>query len=218
MSGSVVSTRPRREADRFIPPPGTFEIDPVHTFVTFRAQHLIIGRVQGRFDMVTGTVIINENVSDSHVEVSIDAGSIATRMPMPDDRRHSYEFFEVADYPNLTFRSTGTTELASGEWRITGDLTMKGVPVTTKLTVAFGGAVSDSFANLRVGFHAATTISRRHLGLLLNLERHTENLHVASDVTIEIDAEAVRRSDSTVFMSNSFLRGDARRRKRSIQP
>ena len=218
MSGSVVSTRSRREADRFIPPPGTFEIDPVHTFVTFRVQHLIIGRVQGRFDMVTGTVIIDENVSDSHVEVSIDAGSIATRMPMPDDSRHSYEFFEVADYPNLTFRSTSTTELGSGEWRITGDLAMKGVPVTTKLIVAFCGAASDPFANLRVGFHAATTISRRHLGLLLDLESHTENLHAASNVTIEIDAEAVHRSDPTEFLSNSPLRINARRRKRSIQP
>jgi len=216
MSGSVVSTRPRREADRFIPPPGTFEIDPVHTFVTFRAQHLIIGRVQGRFDMVTGTVIINENVSDSHVEVSIDAGSIATRMPMPDDSRHSYEFFEVADYPNLTFRSTSTTELGSGEWRITGDLAMKGVPVTTKLIVAFCGAASDPFANLRLGFHATITISRRHLGPLFDHENHTGNLPVANEVTIEIDAEAVHPSVPMASRSISSPRGDDRK-IRSIQ-
>jgi polyisoprenoid-binding protein YceI len=216
MSGSVVSTRPTWESDRFIPPPGTFEIDPVHTSVTFRAQHLVIGRMQGRFDMVTGTLTINENVLDSQVEVSIDAGSIATRIPIRDDRLHTYEFFEVANYQSLTFRSTGTTESPSGEWSITGDLSIRGVTVTTKLLVAFCGAVSDPLANLRVGFQAATTISRRHLGLLLDLESHTGNLPVASDVTIEIDAEAVRRSDLTV--SNSPLRGKDHRGKRCMQP
>jgi polyisoprenoid-binding protein YceI len=216
MSGSVVSTRPRWESDRFIPPPGTFEIDPVHTSVIFRAQHLVIGRVQGRFDMVTGSLTIAENVLDSHVEVSIDAGSIATRMPIRDDRLHSYEFFEVANYPNLTFRSTGTTESHSGEWSINGDLTIRGVTVTTKLIVAFCGAVSDPFANLRVGFQAAATIRRRHLGPLLNLEKHSGNLPVASDVTIEIDAEAVHPSGPTGSPSIPSLRGDDRKGRRSI--
>jgi polyisoprenoid-binding protein YceI len=211
MSGPVARTRPRRETDRLIPPLGTFEIDPVHTSVTLRARHLIIGRVQGRFDMVTGTLTIDENASDSHVEVSIDAGSIATRNPTRGDRLHSYEFVEVANYESLTFRSTATTESPSGQWSITGDLTTRGVTVTTKLIVAFCGAASDPFANLRLGFHATTTISRRHLGPILDHENHTGNLPVANEVTIEIDAEAVHPSLPTATLSISSPRGDDRK-------
>jgi polyisoprenoid-binding protein YceI len=72
---------------------------------------------------------------------------------------------------------------------VTGDLTTRGVTVTTKLIVAFCGAASDPVANLRLGFHATTTISRRHLDPLLDHENHTGNLPVANEVTIEIDAE-----------------------------
>jgi len=191
MTDSLVSIRSRTENDRLVPPSGTFELDPVHTFVTFRAQHLVVGRVQGRFEAVSGTVTVEDDVLDSHVEVSIDAASIATHLPMRDDDLRSPQFLDAAHYPNLTFRSTGITELPSGKWSIVGDLTIKGVTVATELIVEFGGAVADPFGNLRVGFHATTTISRRDFGLVHQLEDHTGSLHVARDVTIEIDAEAV---------------------------
>lgn len=191
MTDSLVSIRSRTEADRLVPPPGTFELDPVHTFVTFRAQHLIVGRVQGRFEAVSGAVTVEENVLDSHVEVVIDAASIATHMAIRDDDLRSSNFLDVASYPSLTFRSTGITELPSGQWSITGDLVIKGVAVATEMIVEFNGAVSDPFGNLRVGFHAATTISRRDFGLLHDLENHSGSLFVARDVSIEIDAEAV---------------------------
>ena len=191
MTDSLVSIQSRTEADRLVPPTGIFEIDPVHTFVTFRAQHLIVGRVQGRFETVSGTVTVDENVLDSHVEVVIDAASVATQFPMRDDDLRSSNFLDVANYPNLTFESTGITELPSGQWSITGDLTIKGVTVATALTVEFGGAVADPFGNLRLGFHATTTISRRDFGILHQLEDHSGSLQVARDVTIEIDAEAV---------------------------
>ena len=191
MTDALVSIQSRTEADRLVPPPGTFEIDPVHTFVTFRAQHLVIGRVQGRFETVYGGVTVDESVLDSHVEVVIDAASITTQFPMRDDDLRSSNFLDVANYPDLTFRSTGITELPSGKWSIFGDLTIKGVTVATALIVEFGGAVADPFGNLRVGFHATTTISRRDFGLLHQLEDHSGSLFVAGDVTIEIDAEAV---------------------------
>ena len=191
MTDSLVSIQSRTEADRLVPPPGIFGIDPVHTFVTFRAQHLIVGRVQGRFETVSGTVTVEENVLDSHVEVVIDAASVTTQFPMRDDDLRSPNFLDVASYPNLTFESTGITELPWGQWSITGDLTIKGVTVATELIVEFGGAVPDPFGNLRAGFHATTTISRRDFGLVHQLEDHSGSLHVARDVTIEIDAEAV---------------------------
>jgi polyisoprenoid-binding protein YceI len=119
--------------------------------------------------------------------VVIDAASIATHMPVRDDDLRSSRFLDVANYPILTFSSTGITELPSGQWSITGDLTIKDVTVATDLTVEFNGTIPDPFGNLRVGFHAITTISRRDFGLVTDLP----SLLVARDVTIEIDAEAV---------------------------
>ncbi len=191
MTDALVSPLSRSESDRLIPPAGVFEIDPVHTFVNFRAQHLIVGRVQGRFESVSGAITVVDNVLDSHVEVSIDAASIATHFPMRDDHLRSAQFLDVEHFPTLTFTSTGITELPSGQWSIAGDLTIKGITAATELIVEFNGAVPDPFGNLRVGFHATTTVSRRDYGLDFELESHTGSLRVARDVTIEIDAEAV---------------------------
>jgi polyisoprenoid-binding protein YceI len=191
LAKDLLTLSSRAESDRLIPPLGTFELDPIHTFVTFRARHLVVGRVHGRFENVSGKITVEDNVLDSHVEVSIDAASVTTQMPKRDDDLRSPAFLDVARYPNLTFRSTSITELTSGQWAIAGDLTIRDVTRPTELIVEFGGAVRDPFGSLRVGFHASTTISRRDFGLLRDLESHNGNALVARDVVIEIDAEAV---------------------------
>lgn len=176
---------------RLVPPAGTFEIDPIHTFVTFRAQHLVVGRVHGRFEGVSGTISVGEDFLDSHTEISIKAESITTLMPIRDEDLRSENYLDVAKFPYLTFTSNQVTELPSGEWIITGDLTIKDVTRPTELLVTFGGAIPDPFGNLRIGFHATTTISRRDYGLTTLLEGNGGSLFVARDVSIEIDVEAV---------------------------
>ncbi len=176
---------------RLVPPAGTFEIDPIHTFVTFRAQHLVVGRVHGRFEGVTGTITIAEDFLDSHTEIAINADSITTLMPIRDEDLRSDNYLDVTKYPYLTFTSNKVTELPSGEWILSGDLTIKDVTRPTELLVTFGGAIPDPFGNLRVGFHATTTISRRDYGLTTMLEGNGGHLFVARDVAIEIDVEAV---------------------------
>jgi polyisoprenoid-binding protein YceI len=167
--------------------------------VTFSSQQLVIRRVQGRFDMVTGKLTIDENVQDSHVEVVIDAGSIAADLSTREDRPHSYEFFEVAEFPSLTFKSTGGSKPASGGCSVAGDLTVEGVTLAADLVVTFCGAVAEPSGNVRVGLHASTTISRRHLEFL----DHLESPHVVRDVSIEMEVEAVR---STTALAIPTLR------------
>jgi len=176
---------------RLVPPVGTFEVDPVHTFVTFRAQHLVVGRVHGRFEGVTGSITVAEDFLDSHTEITINADSITTLMPIRDEDLRSENYLDVTKYPYLTFKSNKVTELPSGEWILSGDLTIKDVTRPTELLVTFGGAIPDPFGNLRVGFHATTTISRRDYGLTTMLEGNGGHLFVARDVAIEIDVEAV---------------------------
>jgi polyisoprenoid-binding protein YceI len=190
MTTQEISTT-RTVNSRLVPPAGTFEVDPVHTFVTFRALHLVVGRVQGRFEGVSGSITVGEDFLDSHTEISISADSITTLMPIRDDDLRSNNYLDVAKFPYLTFKSTGVTELPSGEWILSGDLTIKDVTRPVELLVTFGGAIPDPFGNLRVGFHATTTISRRDYGLTTLLEGNDGHVLVARDVSIEIDVEAV---------------------------
>ncbi|HEY1223173.1 MAG TPA: YceI family protein [Acidimicrobiales bacterium] len=191
MTDQLLDTN-RTENHRLVPPPGTFAIDPVHTFVNFRAQHLVVGRVQGRFTGVTGTITVDDDFLKSHVEVAIEASSINTLFPVRDDDLRSANYLDVDHYPDLVFASTNLTELPSGQWVLGGDLTIRDTTLPLELAFTFGGALADPFGNLRVGFHATATISRKDYRLFTMLESHSGNVHVARDVDIEIDVEATQ--------------------------
>jgi polyisoprenoid-binding protein YceI len=182
----------RTENHRLVPPSGTFSIDPVHTFVNFRAQHLVVGRVQGRFADVQGTITIEDDFLESHAEVAIEANSINTLFPMRDDDLRSSNYLDVENYATISFASDRVTELPSDQWILHGDLTIRNVTLPVELLVEYGGAIPDPFGNLRVGFHATATISRSEFGLFTMLEGHSGNLRVARDVSIEIDVEAIQ--------------------------
>lgn len=104
-----------------VPPVGTFEIDPVHAFVGFSAQHLVAGRVRGHFEAVRGTVTVTEDPSASTVEASIEAASITTLNSTRDDDLRSEHYLDVKRYPTVTYRITATCELTADAWLVTGD-------------------------------------------------------------------------------------------------
>jgi len=165
-----------------VPEAGVYEIDPVHTFVGFSAQHLVVGRVRGRF----------EDPEASMVEVAIETASINTLHPMRDDDIRSGHYLDVANHPTMTYRSTGVTERPAGEWLVAGHLSLRGVTRPSELVVRFGGAVTDPFGNARLAFHAKGSITRSDFGLHYELVKEAGGLLVGQDLAIEIDAEAIR--------------------------
>lgn len=175
-----------------VPPAGTFEIDPVHTFVGFSAQHLVVGRVRGRFEAVRGTVTVAEDPSASTLEASIEAASITTLNSTRDDDLRSEHYLNVERYPTVTYRSTAACELTAGAWLVTGDLTLHGATRPVELTVRFGGAVTDPYGNARVAFHAHGSVTRHDFGLNYELIKEAGGLLVGRDIAIDIDAEAIR--------------------------
>ena len=175
-----------------VPEAGGYEIDPVHTFVGCSAQHLVVGRVRGRFETVNGTVTIAEDPEASMVEVAIETASINTLHPMRDDDIRSGHYLDVANHPTMTYRSTGVTERPAGEWLVAGHLSLRGVTRPSELVVRFGGAVTDPFGNARLAFHAKGSITRSDFGLHYELVKEAGGLLVGQDLAIEIDAEAIR--------------------------
>ncbi|MGA2826582.1 MAG: YceI family protein [Streptosporangiaceae bacterium] len=174
------------------PPAGVFEIDPVHTFLGFSAQHLVVGKVRGHFSAVSGTVTIADDPSASTVEVSVETASITTMAPIRDDDIRSERYLDVKQYPAMVYRSTAVTEVPGGGWLVTGDLTLRNVTRPLELDVRFGGAVTDQFGNARLAFHASGSITRRDFGITSELLREAGGLLVGKDVAIDIDAEAIR--------------------------
>ena len=105
-----------------------YEIDPVHSSAQFSVRHLMISNVRGEFAKVTGTVVYDaKNPQASSVEAIIDATGINTHEPKRDEQLKSPDFFDVAKYPTLTFKSKKVEPAGEGKLRVTGDLTIHGV-------------------------------------------------------------------------------------------
>ncbi|MFY3743347.1 YceI family protein [Anaeromyxobacter sp. Red801] len=172
---------------------GTWDIDPAHTLSSFTVRHLVITNVRGEFGKTTGTVRLDEkDLARSSVEATIDATTLNTRVPDRDAHLKSPDFFDVAKYPTITFKSTKVEKIGEGKLKVTGDLTMKGVTKPVVLEVLGPtSAIKDPGGNLRRGLVATTMVNRRDFGL--NWSKTVEAGPVVGDeVKIEIEAELVK--------------------------
>jgi polyisoprenoid-binding protein YceI len=168
-----------------------FTIDPIHTNVGFSVRHLMISKVRGHFRSVAGTIAIPAG-SDlpEAVDVTIDGSSIDTREPQRDDHLRSPDFLEVATYPTLRFASSSISGSPSA-FQIHGDLTIHGTTRPVVLEASFEGRATDPWGNLRAGYEAHTTISRKDFGLTWNQMLEAGGVAVGDEVRIELNVEAI---------------------------
>jgi polyisoprenoid-binding protein YceI len=171
----------------------TWAVDPAHSNVEFAVRHLMISTVKGRFGAVSGTVQLDdEDLSSSAVDVSIDAASIDTRQADRDAHLRSADFFDVEQFSTLTFRSSSITR-EGDEFRVVGDLTIRGVTRPVTLRVTEEGRTRDPWGGERIGFSATAKINRRDFGLTWNQVLETGGIAVGDEVKISVDVELVRQ-------------------------
>jgi polyisoprenoid-binding protein YceI len=172
----------------------TWRIDPAHTTVEFAAKHLMITTVKGRFSDVEGEIVISDaDPSKSSVTATIKAASIDTRTTQRDDHLRSADFLDAANFPELTFKSTRIMGEKS-EFKVTGDLTIRGVTREITLDVTNEGTTKDPWGGERIAFSATTKLDRRDFGLTWNQAIETGGVLVGNDVKISIDVQAVKQS------------------------
>lgn len=173
--------------------PGTWNIDPAHTQSMFSVRHLVISTVKGQFQKTTGTVVLDEkDIGKSSVEATIDVNSIDTRVPDRDGHLKSPDFFDAANHPEITFRSTKVERAGKGKLKVTGDLTIRETTKSVVLMVDGPTApIKDPGGNLRRGLTATTKISRQEYGLKWNKMVEAGPV-VGDEVKIEIEAEIVQ--------------------------
>ncbi len=170
----------------------TYKIDPEHTSVTFRVRHLFT-YVEGRFREFDGTIEFDrDNPEATKVKGSIKVASIDTNVKERDEHLRSSDFFNVAEYPEITFESTKVTDVDKEKMtaKIHGNLTIRGVTKPVVIDAAFLGEAADPWGNKKAGFHGETQIDRRDFGLEWNKVLEAGRLLVGNDVRIRIDVEA----------------------------
>lgn len=174
---------------------GTYTLDPAHTRIGFVARHAMVTKVRGAFNEFEGTATLDgANPADSRAQVTISAASIDTRNAQRDEHLRSNDFLAMADYPQITFVSTGARQVDDGTFELTGDLTIKGVTNSITIPFTFEGAAKDPFGNLRVGFEGAVTINRKDYGITWNAALETGGVLVSDKVTLEFEISAVKNA------------------------
>ncbi len=169
----------------------TWKIDAAHSTVGFSVRHLVISTVRGQFSSFSGTIALDDaDVTRSTVEATIDAASLGTQVPDRDKHLRSPDFFDVARYPTLSFRST-RIEKAGEALKVTGDLTLHGVTRPVTLDATMTPAVKGMMGESRRGFSATARISRKEFGLAWNKLVEAGPV-VGDEVAISLELEAVR--------------------------
>ncbi len=177
-----------------LPTAGTFAIDKSHTQVGFVARHLMVSKVRGRFTDFEGTLVVGDDPAQSSVDVTIQATSIDTSDENRDKHVRTNDFLAVDEFPTLSFHSTKVDLGRGSDWKVTGDLTVRGVTRSIVLDVEFEGVIQDPWGNQRLGFTASGEIDRNEFGVSFNAALETGGFVVSPKIKLEIEAEAVRQA------------------------
>jgi len=174
----------------------TWEIDSAHSGAHFSVRHLMIATVRGEFRKVTGTLNMDEkDISKSSVEAVIDTTTIDTHEERRDNHLKSADFFDVAKFPTITFKSKSVTRQGEGKFKVAGDLTLHGVTKPVILDVeGLTNQVKDQRGNVKTGAAVTTKINRSDFGLTWNQAVETGGVAVSDEVGIIIDLELVKKA------------------------
>ncbi len=172
---------------------GTWDIDQVHSDVSFTVRHMMVSKVRGHFRSFSGEIVTAVEPAVSAVEARIDLASIDTNNEDRDKHLLSSDFFDLERFPVMEFRSTGVRPGHRDAYLVDGDLSLHGVsrPVTLELEV--NGFGQDPYGGYRAGFSATTEIRRSDFGMDFNMPMDGGGVVVGDVVKINIEIEAILR-------------------------
>jgi polyisoprenoid-binding protein YceI len=175
------------------PGPSTWTIDPGHSAARFSVKHMMVSTVRGTLGKVMGTIEYDgKTVESIKADVTIDLATINTDNDSRDKDLKSPDFFDIAKYPTVKFKSKRVQADGQGKFKMVGDLTMHGVTKEVTLSVEGPSPALKQGPDLRAGASATMTLDRREWGLLYN--RAVELAPIVGDeIQVQIDVEATKR-------------------------
>ena len=163
-------------------------LDPAHSAITFRVRHMMISNVRGAFTKFDAS-IDGEDFTTSTIRAKIDANSLTTNADDRDTHLRSADFFEVEKHPEITFVSTSMEKVGENEYKLIGDLTIKGNTKKVTLNTEFGGYMTDPYGNEKAGFSLEGKINRKDFGLNWNAVLEAGGVMVGDEVRINADVQ-----------------------------
>lgn len=170
--------------------PAVYDIDPMHSKAGFEAPHLVISSVEGQIKAMSGKIDLNQNFAKSKFEATLDAKSIDTGVEQRDEHLRSADFFNVAEYPQIKFKSTKIVGNPK-KFVLVGDLTIRGVTKKVTLDSKYLGSVVDGYGNQKIAFVGRTIITRKDFGLTWNSVVEAGPV-VGDKITIDLNIQAAK--------------------------
>jgi polyisoprenoid-binding protein YceI len=160
-------------------------IDPMHSEVLFKIKHLVISTVTGSFRKFEGSATTEgEGFNNAKVNFTMDVKSIDTNQAQRDGHLQGSDFFAADLYPQITFESTSFTSRGGSDYKMTGNLTMKGVTKPVDLNVEYGGSENNGHGIIKHGFEVTGVINRKEFGMTWNKITDTGGLGLGEDIKL----------------------------------
>ena len=176
-----------------------WKIDEAHSSVEFVVKHMMVSRTKGRFTKFDGAINLDEeNLANSSAKVEIDVASIDTHDEKRDAHLRSADFFDVEQYPTITFVSTEVHPRGGDKFQLIGDLTIKDVTEKVVIEVEATGIGTSPWGQKVAGFEAKTDIDRKDYGLTWNVALETGGFLVGDNIKINLEVEAVQQAAAEV--------------------
>lgn len=172
-----------------------WSFDMTHTSVRFTVTHLVISEVEGQFRKVSGQVSTPkaEDFDGGQIEFALDVGSIDTQNEQRDKHLKSGDFFEAEKYPQITFKSKSFKKESGNKYKVSGDLTIKGITKTVELDVTHNGTINDPWGNTKAGFKITGAVNRLDYGLKWNTLTEAGGAVVGDKVDIVANIELAKK-------------------------
>jgi polyisoprenoid-binding protein YceI len=177
-----------------LPETTTWQLDASHSSIGFSVKHLMIATVKGSFGKFEASFSGDErDLSNAALNVTIDVASIDTSNDQRDGHLRSPDFFDAEKFRNITFAGKRIEGNAFGDFKLVGDLTIRGVTKEVALDATFEGRAKDPWGNSRLGYTAKGKINRSDFGLNWNQVLETGGVVVSEEVKISVEASFIRQ-------------------------
>lgn len=168
-------------------------LDPTHSNITFKVKHLMISNFKGGFNTFDVN-IEGEKFENAMVEVNINVDSISTNNPDRDAHLKSGDFFDVSNFPSITFKSHSMTKMDEGNYILKGDLSIKGVSKPIELKAECGGISKDPWGNEKTAFEISGAIHRNEFGLTYNAALETGGVLLSDEVKLNAEVQFTKQA------------------------
>ena len=169
-------------------------LDPSHSEISFKVKHMMIANVKGLFkDYEMNVTTTGEDFTNAQIDFSMKTASIETGDANRDGHLKSADFFDVENYPEITFSANSLKKTDDENYELEGDLTIRGVTKPVTLDAEFGGILKDPWGNTKAGFTLNGKISRKEFGLVWNAALESGGVLVGDDVKILGEVELAKQ-------------------------